>query len=130
MDCSCSVDFGFNDETRWSYQQIKKAAKRHKCYECGTPIPAGSSYFCHTIFGGGIVEHFRYCHDCQSVVDKFFTNGWYFGNVWESLSGYLYDNWREDLPSSCICKLTPGARDKVCDILEEIHTERAGNYDR
>jgi len=43
--------------------------------------------------------------------------------VWDNLFDYLDDNWREDLPTSCIVKLHPVARARVCDMLQKINQE-------
>ena len=123
MNCACAVSCDMENEgSAWGVREVKKARKTHKCYECRGIISAGSSYFYHTIFGEGTISNFKVCPDCQSVIRQFFDNGWMFGSVWDSLGEYLWGNWREDLPSSCICKLPPGARNKVCDLLEDIHS--------
>lgn len=124
MDCACAVSHDYESEdTYWGVREINRAAKDHKCYECGGVIPKGSPYFIHIIFGNGTANNYKYCKDCQSMVWQFFSNGWWFGQVWENLAEYLADNWRDDLPSSCICQLTPGARGKVCDMIQKIHNE-------
>jgi hypothetical protein len=97
---------------------IRAASKDHRCYECGAAICKGSSFAYHTLFGFRSARNFRICYDCQSVIWRFFGDGWWFGSVWNDLYNYLEENWQDDLPSSCIVKLTPAARDKVCDILE------------
>jgi len=123
MDCACTVSNDYESEDcHWGCREIKRAAKNHTCYECGVSIPVGTAYFYHTVFGDGTASNYKYCSDCQSVTKHFFNNGWFFGSVWDSLFDYLSENWRDDLPSSCICKLPPTARDKVCDILDDIHS--------
>jgi hypothetical protein len=124
MDCSCSVSRCVDDDdNHWSARE-RKARKGHKCYECNGAILAGQAYFYHTVFGGGSASNYKVCLDCQSVIWQFFNNGWWFGSVWDSLNDYVNENWRNDLPSSCICKLSPPARDKVCDIFDKLHTRQ------
>ena len=123
MNCACAVSNDMDNDAAWGCREIKRAGKIHKCCECFSAIEPGTSYFYHTVFAEGTVSNFKVCPDCQSVIWQFFKNGWYFETVWDSLTDYLYDNWKDDLPSSCICQLTPVARDKVCDILDEIYAQ-------
>lgn len=124
MDCACVVSHSVENENSWGFRKINRAAKDHKCYECAGTIPKGASYFYHTCFGDGTASNYKICPDCQSVINQFFSDGWWFGCVWDSLADYLYENWQDDLPSSCISKLLPFAQNKVCDILQEIHESR------
>jgi len=124
MDCACSVSNDYDDDSVWNcgVREINKAGKDHTCFECGDRIEKGKGYFYHSVFGESTIQNFKVCNDCQSIIWQFFKEGWVFGSIWESLGDYLCYNWADDLPSSCISKLTPHARDKVCDIFEKIHT--------
>lgn len=125
MDCSCTVSSDYyNDGCSWGVREVMKARKDHVCCECYKTIKTGSSYFYHNCFGDGTISNHKVCQDCQTVIWQFFSDGWIFGNIWEQLEYYLEDNWHDDLPSSCICKLTPIARNKVCDILQKIHNRQ------
>lgn len=119
ITCGCAVtcDDNYDEDQRWGCRGIR-AAKEHKCSECSVIIPIGSSFFYHTVFFEGSCNNYKICQDCQSVILHFFGDGWWFGSVWDHLAEYLYYNWRDDLPSSCISQLTPTARDKVCDLLQ------------
>jgi len=120
MECSCSAYGGYDGDDGGGYGGKREltARKPHNCYECGKKITKGDKFLYHTIFFPGTIGNYKYCQTCQSLVDNFFPNGWMFGRVIEDLSEYIYHAWQEDLPSDCISKLTPAARDIVCDILQ------------
>jgi hypothetical protein len=122
FECGCDAGNDYSgDESQWGVREVHKAGKDHICSECNAEIKKGSGYFYHTVFMYKDIQNFKVCLDCQSVIWQFFSGGWMFSTIWDTLSDYLYYNWSEDLPSSCISKLTPKARDKVCDIIQEIH---------
>ena len=124
MQCSCNAS-GSYDEVDNQFYGVKerKARKEHKCYECGSTIKPFENYFFHTLFCEGTIRNYKTCENCQNIIWHFFQDGWIFGSIWETLNDYIYENWRDDLPSSCICQLPPVARDKVCDMIEEIHQD-------
>ena len=119
MECSCSVGLydGDGGESHWGVQH-RKAAKQHRCCECHGVINKGEYYWYHTVFYDGTVSNYKICEACDCIIHTFFDNGWYYGMVIEELKEYLHDGWSEDLPSSCIVKLVPKARDMVCDFLQ------------
>jgi len=117
MDCACAVPIDCGEETTWGARHVQHAGKDHVCCECGSKILKGSEYFFHTCFGDGI-RNYKVCLDCQTVIWKFFDNGWIFTQVWDDLAYYLDDHWADDLPSNCISQLSSVARAKVCDILQ------------
>ena len=119
MECSCSVNSGYDDDCGSWGVQSRKAAKEHKCYECGSEISKGEFYLFHTVFKEGVIRNFKLCLDCDGITKAFFSYGWVFGSVIDDLKEYLYEKWQEDLPSSCISKLPTGAQQLVCDILQE-----------
>lgn len=119
MECSCSVSSGYDgDSNAWGERQ-RKAAKQHKCYECGQTINKGENYWFHTVFREGSISNFKICLSCESLMNGFFQDGWMYGSVIEDLEEYLHENWKEDLPSSCISKLTKDAQQVVCDHLQQ-----------
>ena len=118
MECSCSAYGGdFDDDGGYSSSRELTARKEHECYECQRAIKKGENFTYHSIFSDGTIANFKVCTTCASIIGAFFPYGWAFGQVLEDLSEYLFDAWQEDLPSDCISKLTPAARDIVCDIL-------------
>ena len=120
MECSCNAGYGGDwDSGCYSGNREVKAAKPHKCYECGCEIKKGDKYQYWTVFCEGTIDNFKLCSDCNVIAKTFFRDGWMFGSVIDDLGDYLYGSWKTDLPSNCISKLPPGARDRVCDILQE-----------
>jgi hypothetical protein len=120
MECSCSVGMGFDSDGSCSGADREvRAAKDHKCYECGGMIRKGERYRYHTLFYDGTISNFKLCLACDALVRAFFQNGWIYGSIISDLDDYLYESWQEDLPSNCISKLPPAARDRVCDILQD-----------
>ena len=120
MECSCNADVGLDWEgTCWSGEREVKAAKNHRCYECGCEIKKGDRYRYHTVFGDGTAGNYKLCLACNAIAEIMFSNGFIFGQVIDDLQDYLRRSWRNDLPSNCISKLPAAARDRVCDILQE-----------
>jgi hypothetical protein len=123
MNCSCSVNTGYDDDSgRWLKRKAR-AAKPHKCYECGLSIHKGDQYVVHTVFFSGGIDNYKLCMTCDSLTEHFFSNGWIFGSVRDDLEDYLHYNWHSDIPSSCLSKLETKARDFVCDYLQEYQEE-------
>ena len=119
MECSCVASSGCGEEAD-NYVQAKiKAKKDYTCSECNGKIFTGEKYIYTTVFYDGDVYHTRLCLCCDSLAEHFFPDGWgYQGDMLAELEDYLFNAWQEDLPSDCISKLTPAARDVVCDILQ------------
>ena len=116
MNCSCSatsidVDGYFSSRTR-------TAAKESVCPECGDKISRGDDYLFTTLFLDGGIYNSKMCKKCESIVDQFFSEGYYCGKIKDDLESYLDASWLDDLPSTCISKLAPAAKELVCDMLQ------------
>lgn len=123
MECSCAASSGYDgDGGSWGERE-RKAAKPHKCYECREVISKGEKYWFHTVFGEGTVSNFKICQTCESLMLKFFPDGWTYGQVIDDLESYLDDSWNDDLPSSCISELPLKAQYVVCDYLQRYQDE-------
>jgi hypothetical protein len=99
-----------------------RARKRHCCSECSRTIEPGETYErTWGKFDGG-VETYKTCVDCLSVRDSFFCDGWGYTVVWQDLQEHLSEVVRfgDGVSSDCMAPLTKAARDKVCDLIEEI----------
>lgn len=117
MNCSCnamSLDTDGNCSTK-----IRKAAKESVCPECGDKIAKGDKYMFSTVFYEDTIRNNKMCLTCYSIVNQFLSEGYYIGDVIDTVRDYLHDYWVDDLPSSCISKLSPPARDMVCDMLQK-----------
>ena len=121
MNCSCSAVS--IDGDGYLSSRTRKAAKKSICPECGDEIKKGDEYLFATLFLDGGIYNNKMCKKCESIVDQFFPDGYYCGEVKDDLESYLDSTWIEDLPSSCISKLVPEARSVVCDILQRYQDE-------
>lgn len=119
MECSCAVDIYEDD-----YEPVaclnhgaRIARKDHKCRECGRSIKAGEKYnYTSYLFDGKwCVE--KDCSDCQSAIDKFFPRGG-FADLWLDIAEEI-NNSEGEIPESCIADLTPMARERLCDMMDE-----------
>jgi len=120
MECSCTIGCSYDDSDTTGYsERIRVARKAHVCEECRKTIQVKEEYVFCTVFGDGSIANFKVCLDCHQLLKVFFSDGWVFGQSREELEDYLHYNWKEDLPSSCISKLSPVNRNLVCDILQE-----------
>ncbi len=113
--CGCIYT---DPEDRYDVARYKfiRGRKRHLCNECQCWLDKGEQ---HEMFSGAIDGHwvtYRTCMDCISARDAFFCNGWYWTMIWEDIRDHL--EWT-DIDLCCLEKLTPVARAKVVDIIDE-----------
>lgn len=127
MECAC---IGSNyDGGEWDFEPSEtypSAKKRWKCGECGEVIELGEKYACFSGKEDGRWYLARTCMDCHSVTEHLFC-GYIFGQVWSQLADHLHDSGGE-ISFSNIAKLTPKAREKVCDLIEQswVDCEKTG----
>lgn len=122
MDCSCQINLDIGD---YSYEEIRckktVAVRNFKCCECGETIPAGVEHLVDIMRADWEspprIDVFRTCLDCLSVRNEVFCD-FQFEAMWELLYDYLEDGGL--IPESCIVKLTPRAREMVCEAIEEV----------
>jgi len=93
------------------------------CYECSRQIKPGEEYIS-IEYTDDEDERKRMsvCADCQSVIDEFFCGGYTFGRVWENVQDHVYDL-AGGISSDCLVSLTTVAREKVCDLIEEVWSD-------
>jgi hypothetical protein len=116
MECS-TVSVDVDGYSTIISSTTPKARKNHKCHECYRQILPGEKYERYIGKGDEIFTH-KTCMDCLSVRDEFFRDGYYFETIWENLEEHI----REcggDISESSLCKLTPVARARVCEAIEE-----------
>lgn len=121
MDCINHVsidDCGPDEIVRLLSHGWRKARKEHKCSECGRTINPGESYYFESFCFDGEMQSHKTCQDCLSVRSSFFGNGYVYGRIWSDLQDHI-GNCRGDIGEIHIKCLTPHARDKVCDIIQE-----------
>jgi hypothetical protein len=117
-DCGC-VYIDVDETSETICQEIRKARKTHKCEECNREIIKGEKYeYLFSKYDGSTDVH-KTCLDCLSIRKTFFCDGWYYGQLWEALFEHIRDM-DGRISSSCLVDLTPRARERVCEQIEEV----------
>ena len=118
MECSCSID-GLDGDRFEDVEQkifIKENKSIKKCCECGRKILIGEEFEWYKGYYDG--QHYIHytCLDCLSLRDNFFSS-WLFESIWEIFRENMNGcDWQ--VPEKCLSKLTPAARAKVCESIE------------
>lgn len=124
MECSCVYfDPSSGDLSAFNDVTMPRARKAHKCCECGREIQRGETYESNKGCWDGQIEVYKTCSDCLSVRDEFFCDGWEFECIWDYMANHIKDM-GDQLPWSGIANLTPAARDKVCELIEQNWEEK------
>ena len=118
MECSCSVEVDCNGDAPLIHKaKIVKARKDHQCCECYKKIIPGEKYeYVKGKWNFGFAVH-KTCLDCKSIRDTFFDS-WVYTEVWDCFQNDFGDI-DSIVPESCIAELTPIAKNKVCDFIED-----------
>lgn len=115
MECSCEIDVDAEYGGGFENRQNITARKQHKCHECYRVIEPGEKYETASGVYDGSFYHHKTCSDCLSLRDQVFTNGWWYGQIWDD----FFSNIGCSISEICIAALTPAAREKVCEHIEE-----------
>lgn len=89
----CMIDGA--DEWTVFRSETRRAAKSHKCYECGRSVESGESYE----YATGLLDgRWLTMHTCAQCVElkRWLTtvcNGYLFGGVWEDIEQHWSDDW-------------------------------------
>lgn len=94
-----------------------KGRKEHVCTECRRVIQVGEVYERLVGIWAGRLQVFNTCSDCQSIRDVLFCEGSCLGMLREDILIHLEDV--GTISEDCIARLTPRARDMICDMVEE-----------
>ena len=124
MDCACTVGVEIYD-----YDTViligtntPIAKKEHICSECCRTIRKGEEYltefFVHHDNASEKGTSHKTCNDCRSLRSVFFSDGWYYGQMWEQMHAFV-NECDGDVSVECILMLTKTAMDKVLDMVEE-----------
>lgn len=122
----CSTVYCDIDETALvlSIKTPTAKKKEHICRECRRVIKLGEKYLIENLVFDGEFSNYITCLDCKSIRDEFFTGGWYWGEILWMLHDHIYDS-GGDVSEECLCKLTPVARARVCDMVERAWDEES-----
>ena len=118
MECSCDASIDDYESAYVCNVTTPKARKPHKCTECGQIIEPGIKYEYVTGIWDGDSHTYKTCPDCLSLRRQFFPRGYYYEGLWENFWNHV-DSVDCEIPESCIAALTPGARAKVCAMIEK-----------
>lgn len=119
MECACTVETYDCGETVVTLDRTTPTARKpHTCSECSRLIPRGEEYRREVyVFEGSLFTH-KYCEDCLSVRQVFFNNGWIYYTLWDDMITHIYES-DGDLSVKCLLELTPFARGKILDLMEQ-----------
>lgn len=74
-------------------EQICRARKLHRCYECQTEIQPGTFYHYASGVWDGRPDSFRTCLECNGL-RQYLTDGYTFGGLHEEISYLIEEGWR------------------------------------
>ena len=119
-DCGCVYVGDDDGDLQFCTVVERKARKEHKCTACERTIERGEHYEYYS--GKGLDYGFwqdKTCSDCLSVVDSLFCKGRPANEaMYECLRVHVIEM-EGKISSDCIVPLTPRAREKVCEVIEE-----------
>jgi len=126
MDCSNIIGSDYDGDGQPAlYATTKPRSRRqHKCCECRRIIEPGELYLRESGLWDGMFQTFKTCRDCQSVRNSFLFIGHQYGMMWEDLEEHIREC-KGEVGSLHITCLTPKARARVCDLIENHFTEES-----
>ena len=111
MSCQdqCVV-MDYYDVTNDFYRETtRRAAKPHRCCECGEAIAVGEIHEYVTGKSEGDFWQNRTCAACAEIRKAFCCGSWLFTELWESIRDQLFPQWNEMTAIDCLAKLTSDA---------------------
>jgi len=117
--CSCVYVNVDGDGPEFYSHFERRARKEHVCSECGRVIQKGETYRVETGRWEGRFDTYKICRDCVSIRDSFFCEGYSYTMVLEDLREHIQEVGGE-ISEDCLAGLTPGAREVVCGMIEEV----------
>lgn len=109
MSCKdVCIDFytdGFSSE--FAREEMRKAAKPHKCDECGEIIAVGQLHHYATGKCEGDFWSSRTCAPCHEIRKAFTCGGWVIEQLWTEIDEQIFPSWKNELTQiDCLAKLT------------------------
>ena len=124
MDCATVCVCIDNDYCTVLSSSTPKARKQHFCQECRSTINIDEKYEKVTeIYEGKITTH-KTCLNCVSIRDVFFSDGYFYGNIIEAMEEHVFECYG-DISETQICKLGPGAKKIVADIIDRYNSDNS-----
>lgn len=120
MECAC-IDADVSDFCEVLFEKVIIAKIEHQCVECGRKIPIGESHLFEKTVYEGKFSNYRTCSDCHSVREHLVCS-FYYGHIWELVHESLWE-YGDNQPWDRIGRLTPTARNAVCEMIERFWRE-------
>lgn len=117
MECTCTISVDHDGGPEAFKKIVRTARKEHRCDECYRTIMPGEKYEYVSGIWDGRPESYKTCLDCVSLRETFFDS-WCYTQVWDDFNDE-FGCVGAVVPEACIAKLTPGARAKVCQFIED-----------
>lgn len=100
--------------SEFSGEATRRAAKPHRCCECGEMISVGESHHYAAGKTDGEFWSCRTCAPCDEIRRTFCCYGWIFMMLWEEMREQVFPKWNEMTAIDCLARLTTQAAiDKV-----------------
>lgn len=126
MDCSTVSCSDCGDEGVLLSAKMVKAGKKCRCEECHINIEKGTEYYREVL----VFEEnekpkiLRTCPTCLNIRNTFFEYGFIYSTVLDDLNEHIYQC-DGDISEGTLAKLTPEAKEVVCEMLEEYFEEHS-----
>ncbi len=115
MSCQdVCVDMDYDAGANEFYiERWRKAAKPHRCRECGREIVKGERHQVASGKSEGSVWSVRTCAECAEIREAFCCGAWIFGQLWEAIRDQVFADWDEMKAIDCLAKLSDAAVAKM-----------------
>ncbi len=111
----CPLGGGDDEPAQFHNQRQLRAAKDHKCSECGDGIAKGARYERVDGMWDGDWSVYKTCLSCVEIRDHFACgNGWLFGELWNQLEENFFPDMKAGGP--CMTGLSPEAKSRLFDL--------------
>ena len=119
MECACIENDFDGPYVEILTDKIRRARKCHTCNECRREISPGEHYRYESYADDGRVDHHKTCADCNSIRIEMFCGSFCYGDILSEVREYVSDA-NGDIPEDCLVALTPNARGRICEMIEEV----------
>ena len=116
-DCACIYVSEYEAPELYSPRRVI-ARKQHECAECGRTIQNGEKYEYLFAIWDKKPSVYKTCIDCLSIRNVMFCDGFMHRSMMNDLQEHI-EYIDGEIESDCLTELTPRARARVCDIIEE-----------
>ena len=115
--CACSIEIDHDVRTEFFSASDYTARKEHHCFECQRVIKIDENYRREAGKWDGFFAEYKTCTECIEIRDAFFCTS-SFGTLLSDFRESIMDN-GGSYSDECVLALSPKAREKVCDIIQE-----------